>query len=383
MPSRSRRSIRRVMPERLSSTCSASSAIRSRPPGARSASAAPRRRTAAGRGGRRARRRAPARARRGRGPGRATPRARLRRALPAVRLARVTFTAEQSLSLTARCDDNRLRRTSRQSSISPSRIPNGAPCGSCDQREAAAVGTSIGPRNGVPPVAWAVCADASTSFDHEVREPVRGHAGRRHRHPALGALAVEDHPVRRLLAHRLEAPAQQRPSRTPARPARRSWRGRPTLIAPGSLTTSAPMFVPGCQRQRTPPLGSAMTAMRPASKTSNGSASTWPPALGDLAGGRVDVLDRDVDVPVRRDPLRSARRPAARTSRRRCGRGAWPSSRSRPRPPACPRTPSRRGRRRRPWRPPGRWSRGRSTRSSRAGGSCALACLLLSVGGQQ
>jgi hypothetical protein len=47
---------------------------------------------------------------------------------------------------------------------------------------------------------------------------------------------------------------------------------------PGSLTSCAPLCPFACQTQNTAPEGSENTAMRPASKTSNGSTSSFPPA---------------------------------------------------------------------------------------------------------
>src|SRR5215208_7138236 len=49
-----------------------------------------------------------------------------------------------------------------QSSISPWRIPKGAPCGSWISVKRPPPGTSIGPRNGVPPACAAACDVAST-----------------------------------------------------------------------------------------------------------------------------------------------------------------------------------------------------------------------------
>ena len=47
--------------------------------------------------------------------------------------------------------------------------------------------------------------------------------------------------------------------------------------APCSARICAPMLFRGCQSDATAPVGSLMVAMRPASNTSNGSASTEPP----------------------------------------------------------------------------------------------------------
>jgi hypothetical protein len=47
---------------------------------------------------------------------------------------------------------------------------------------------------------------------------------------------------------------------------------------PCSLTILAPLFSFACQTQNAAPSGSANTAMRPASMTSNGSVKTLPPA---------------------------------------------------------------------------------------------------------
>ncbi len=46
-----------------------------------------------------------------------------------------------------------------------------------------------------------------------------------------------------------------------------------------------------------------MTAMRPASMTSKGARMTLPPSCGTLADGGFDVVDRDVEHPVRRHSL--------------------------------------------------------------------------------
>jgi hypothetical protein len=48
--------------------------------------------------------------------------------------------------------------------------------------------------------------------------------------------------------------------------------------APGSGMIFAPMCLPGCHTWNTAPAGSCSTAMRPASITSNGGASTVPPS---------------------------------------------------------------------------------------------------------
>ena len=55
------------------------------------------------------------------------------------------------------------------------------------------------------------------------------------------------------------------------------------LSAPGSFTTSAPMALRDCHAQKTAPVGSWSVAMRPASITSNGSASTFAPSSRALA----------------------------------------------------------------------------------------------------
>ena len=55
-----------------------------------------------------------------------------------------------------------------------------------------------------------------------------------------------------------------------------------------------------CQSRKIAPVGSCTTAIRPASITSNGGTITVPPARLDLRGRRVDVVDADVRVPVRR-----------------------------------------------------------------------------------
>ena len=55
----------------------------------------------------------------------------------------------------------------------------------------------------------------------------------------------------------------------------------------------------GCQTQNTAPSGSANTPMRPASTTSNGSASVRPPAAPRLCGGIVRALDPYVGPPGR------------------------------------------------------------------------------------
>ena len=52
---------------------------------------------------------------------------------------------------------------------------------------------------------------------------------------------------------------------------------------PGSLATWAPVCWLGCQRPRTAPIGSANTAIRPASMTSIGAANTVPPLAATLA----------------------------------------------------------------------------------------------------
>jgi hypothetical protein len=48
--------------------------------------------------------------------------------------------------------------------------------------------------------------------------------------------------------------------------------------APGSFTIRAPIESPGCQTMNTPPVGSAITAIRPAVSTSNGGSITFPPS---------------------------------------------------------------------------------------------------------
>ena len=53
--------------------------------------------------------------------------------------------------------------------------------------------------------------------------------------------------------------------------------------APTSFTTCAPMLSFGSQAANIAPLGSAITAMRPASPTSNGPATTVPPSSPALA----------------------------------------------------------------------------------------------------
>ncbi len=52
---------------------------------------------------------------------------------------------------------------------------------------------------------------------------------------------------------------------------------------PGSLTSCAPVWAPGCHRPSTAPAGSAKIAMRPASITSIGSTKTVPPFAFTLA----------------------------------------------------------------------------------------------------
>jgi hypothetical protein len=52
---------------------------------------------------------------------------------------------------------------------------------------------------------------------------------------------------------------------------------------PGSFTTVAPRWRPGCHRQNAAPSVSVQTAVRPASMTSNGSIATEPPAARTLA----------------------------------------------------------------------------------------------------
>ena len=47
---------------------------------------------------------------------------------------------------------------------------------------------------------------------------------------------------------------------------------------PCSLTICAPLCSFACQTQNTAPSGSVKTAIRPASMTSNGSITTFPPA---------------------------------------------------------------------------------------------------------
>ena len=44
------------------------------------------------------------------------------------------------------------------------------------------------------------------------------------------------------------------------------------------FTSSAPVNCFGSQMPKAAPVGSAKTAMRPASSTSNGSMNAWPPA---------------------------------------------------------------------------------------------------------
>ncbi len=53
--------------------------------------------------------------------------------------------------------------------------------------------------------------------------------------------------------------------------------------SPCPFTSSAPIWSPGCQMQKTAPVGSAITAMRPASITSKGSANRVPPSSRTLA----------------------------------------------------------------------------------------------------
>lgn len=50
------------------------------------------------------------------------------------------------------------------------------------------------------------------------------------------------------------------------------------FIVPGSPRNSDPMWLRACHTPKTPPVGSAAIVIRPASKTSNGSISTFPPA---------------------------------------------------------------------------------------------------------
>jgi hypothetical protein len=52
---------------------------------------------------------------------------------------------------------------------------------------------------------------------------------------------------------------------------------------PGSLTTCAPLNSFACHTQNVAPSGSAKTAVRPTSMTSNGSFTTLPPASRALA----------------------------------------------------------------------------------------------------
>src|SRR2546425_11519352 len=52
---------------------------------------------------------------------------------------------------------------------------------------------------------------------------------------------------------------------------------------PCSFTSSAPMLFFGCHTHDIAPVGSAITAIRPASMTSNGGAMTEPPAPGTCA----------------------------------------------------------------------------------------------------
>ena len=136
---------------------------------------------------------------------------------------------------------------------------------------------------------------------------------------------------------------------------------------PCSFTSDAPMLFFACQRHSIAPVGSAITDMRPASITSNGGIITVPPAPGDLRGGRVDVGDGHVRVPVRRD---TGHRAAAR-SRRRASRSSSPSNRPlrcrrRRGRPAGRRTPSRTARCRTSSRRPGRRSGGRPSSACRA-----------------
>jgi hypothetical protein len=58
-------------------------------------------------------------------------------------------------------------------------------------------------------------------------------------------------------------------------------------IAPGMLNTSAPGIAIGCQTLNVAPAGSAKTAIRPRSKTSNGgTTTTCPPARSTRAATR-------------------------------------------------------------------------------------------------
>jgi len=52
---------------------------------------------------------------------------------------------------------------------------------------------------------------------------------------------------------------------------------------PGSLTMPAPWCARACQTLNGAAAGSATMAIRPESKTSNGSENTFPPAAGTLA----------------------------------------------------------------------------------------------------
>ncbi len=55
------------------------------------------------------------------------------------------------------------------------------------------------------------------------------------------------------------------------------------ISVPDSLASWAPMCLLACQLRMAAPVGSMKTAMRPASMTSKGSATTIPPASLTLA----------------------------------------------------------------------------------------------------
>ena len=139
------------------------------------------------------------------------------------------------------------------------------------------------------------------------------------------------------------------------------------LSEPCSLTTSAPMLFLASHTSKTAPSGSAITAMRPASITSNGGMITEPPAASAL--GRRVVGARDGDVGVPRRLGRRAVGDRADGGDRTTADQRHEVVRARSRRASRPRTPSRTARRRRRVRPAGRagWCRPSSGRRGCSG----------------
>ena len=130
---------------------------------------------------------------------------------------------------------------------------------------------------------------------------------RRPRPPACGARGCRARGGRRSRAastSRSRRPGRASPSRTPRR--RRPSRASGSRVLrslkfsePCSLTIRAPLCSFACQTQNAAPSGSANTAIRPASMTSNGSISDAAAGVADLGRGLVGAVDPDVGVPHR------------------------------------------------------------------------------------